>query len=418
MAEIFLVLLVLLALSRFIGELAERIGQPALLGEVCAGLLIGAIVYSMPGLLPQFEGLAEDAGFKVITHLGIFFLMFYAGLEFSLKEMREAARAGLPVALGGVTLPLVGGIWVGYAFLPPSEYLFAQSLFLGVVLSITAIPVSVKVLMDIGYLKTRLGRTLVAAALIDDIIGIALLAILVGLLEQARIPTFATFGMLALKVFLFLGVVYAVDRFGLRVLSKLCEMANSAEIDFTIALVFAIFMALISEAMGIHIIIGAFFAGLLINRETFGKMAFEAIESNCAAITVGFLAPIFFASIGMHVDLSALASSLLFTVVLLGVAIAGKLLGAGVPSLLAGFSTRDSLALGFAMNGRGAVELIVAVIALEAGLFEVPQPVPAVVRDIFSAAVIIAIVTTLMTPVSMKALLKSETAKERPRPPV
>ncbi len=109
-------------------------------------------------------------------------------------------------------------------------------------------------------------------------------------------------------------------------------------------------------------------------------------------------------------DLSALASSLVFTLVLLGVAIAGKVVGAGVPSLLAGFSLRDSVALGFAMNGRGAVELIVAAVALEAGLFEVPTPVPPVVRDIFSAAVIIAIVTTLMTPVSLKLLLKGERA--------
>jgi Kef-type K+ transport system membrane component KefB len=175
--------------------------------------------------------------------------------------------------------------------------------------------------------------------------------------------------------------------------------------EFSILIVFGLALAVLAEALGMHFLIGAFTAGVLFTRQVVGKETYELLTQQTRALTVGFLAPVFFASIGIHLDIGALLAAPVFLILLLLAATAGKVIGSGVMARLSGFSSRDSLAIGSAMNARGAVEIIIADIALRAGLFERPVPTPPAIDYLFSAVVIMAIVTTLGSPFALRLLL-------------
>ena len=183
-------------------------------------------------------------------------------------------------------------------------------------------------------------------------------------------------------------------------------LSKFEEIEFSIAMVIALIFGIAAEYAGMHFIIGALFAGMFLREETFGKKIAAHLEEHVKGITIGFLAPLFFVSIGLHVDLLALTTTPVFLIALLLVAIVGKVVGCSIPAKFSAFSMRESLAIGSGMNGRGAVEIVIVVVALEAGLFTQPVPVPPVVGAVFSGIVIMAIVTTIIVPLTMKPLLK------------
>jgi Kef-type K+ transport system membrane component KefB len=164
----------------------------------------------------------------------------------------------------------------------------------------------------------------------------------------------------------------------------------------------------LAELLGMHFLIGAFAAGVLFTRNTIDPEAYSKLRTQFEALTLGFLAPVFFASIGLNLDLAAAVEIPVFVVCLLALAIFGKLAGSGLAAYLAGLSTREAVAVGAAMNARGAVEIIIADIALRAGLFSHPDPTPEVINYLFSAIVIMAIVTTLMSPLMVRAALEKE----------
>ena len=179
----------------------------------------------------------------------------------------------------------------------------------------------------------------------------------------------------------------------------------SEEFEFSILLVVALGFAVLAEELNLHFILGAFAAGLFFTKRTMSEDMFKAVKQRTSGITTGFLAPIFFASIGLHLDLSAFSSTPLFLLILVVVAVACKLIGAGLPAYWVGLPPRDSLVVGIGMSGRGAVELIIADIALRAGLFSQPDPAPAIVANLFSSIVIMAVLTTLMTPIGLRLIL-------------
>jgi Kef-type K+ transport system membrane component KefB len=406
--EILVWLLIILVAARLAGELMQRAGQPALLGELLAGVALALLA----GLLPdQFQTLAhlpEWEGFKIVTELGIFFLMFLAGLEMEPRELFRASRTGFAVALGGVVLPMALGIGIGYAFLPESSLRFAQIVFLGVALSITAVAVSTKVLLDLKMLETHFGRVIISAAVIDDVLALILLAALISLAQSGQIPSLLSMSILVLQAGGFFVGAILLGTYVFHRLEAALNQLISDEIAFTVTVAIALSFGVISEVLGMHFIIGAFVAGLFIHAGTVGMERFDRIKDRTAAITLGFFSPIFFASIGLQLDVSSLASAPAFTILLTVAAIVGKLGGCGLVARLTGFTNRESLAVGTAMNGRGAVELVLAAIALEFGLFAQPQPVPPVVAAMYSGVVSMAFVTTLMTPLGLNWLLKGK----------
>jgi Kef-type K+ transport system membrane component KefB len=404
MSELLVVILILVVLARVTGELMQRLGQLAILGELLIGIILGALIAYGP--FSQFDHLVDNEVFGAFTSLGMFLLMLMAGMEMDVKQLVKASGSGFLVALGGMILPLSLGYLIGHLFLPESSYKFAQSFFIGVSLSITAVPALSRVLIELKQMNTRLGRTVMNAAIVDDVLGLFLLAILTTIIAEGGIPSTGELGILALKIIGFFVFVFIAGKFIIPRLGHITILSRFEEIEFSLAIVIALIFGIAAEYAGMHFIIGALFAGMFLREETFGKEMAKHLEEHISGITLGFLAPLFFVSIGLHVNLSALSTAPAFVVVILLVAIVGKVVGCGVPARLVKFSIRESLAIGVGMNGRGAVEIVVAVVALEAGLFTQPTPVPSVVSAIFSSIVIMTILTTIVVPLGMKPLLK------------
>lgn len=409
--ELLYTLLVLLVLTRIFGEIAERVGQPVLVGELVSGILLGVVVRSFSSHFPVLSNLTDDHVFRAITDLGIFFLMLYAGLELRPRDMANASGRATLVAFGGMALPLACGVGLGVAFLPRSDAFIPQVAFLGVALAITAVPVSAKVLLDLGKLRSPIGSVIVSAAVLDDVLSLILLAVLTALLETGGMPGPASVGLLLLRVALFFAVTWVVGRFAMPRLGRWIGRARIEELEFSFLLVVALAFSVLAEALGMHFILGAFAAGLFFGRSTVDEGEFEKVERRVSGITKGFLAPVFFASIGLHLDLSAVRQVPAFLGLLILLAVLGKVVGAGLPAYWSGMSRRESLAVGVGMNARGAVELVVADVALRAGLFSMPEPTPEIVKSLFSAVVIVAVLTTLLTSATMRPLLVERTAR-------
>jgi len=404
MTELLVIILVLIVLARITGEVMQRLGQLAILGELLIGIVLGAIIAYGP--FTQFSGLTNNEVFGAMTSLGMFFLMLMAGMEMDVGKLVKASKTGITVALGGMIIPLGLGYLIGQIFLPESSYKFAQSFFIGVALSITAVPALSRVLIEMKQMDTRLGRTLMNAAIVDDVLGLFLLAILTTMLAEGGAPSAGELVILALKIIGFFVFVFVAGKYLIPRLGRICALSRFEEIEFSVAMVIALVFGIAAEYAGMHFIIGALFAGMFLREETFGKEMAEHLEEHVKGITLGFLAPLFFVSIGLHVDLQALTTAPVFVLALLLAAMVGKVAGCGLPARLSSFTMRESLAIGSGMNGRGAVEIVVAVVALEAGLFTQPVPVPPVVSAVFSGIVIMAIVTTVIVPLTMKPLLK------------
>lgn len=412
--ELLYVLLVLLTVTRLFGELAERLGQPMILGELIAGIALGLLVHTFSDTFPVLDNLPHNEVFIAITDLSIFFLMLLAGLELHPRAMARGSGTTFVIAVGGMLLPLATGFGIAWWFIPPSDHHLAQSLFLGTALAVTAVPVSVRVLQDLKQLNSRVGRTIISAAVFDDMLSLALLAVLTAVIESGTIPGIEGIAIIFGEVALFFIIATLIGRFVFPLLGKLLKSAIAEDFAFSALLVAALSYSLLAEAMGMHFILGAFFAGLFFLRRTAAPEIFENVKSKLTTCTNGLFAPLFFASIGMNLDLQAAANIPLFVIALILIAFLGKLLGAGLPAYLLGYNRRESMAVGVGMSARGAVELIIADIALRAGLFSRPEPVPLIIDNLFSAVVIMAVVTTVLTPLLLRPILSVCTSKGCP----
>lgn len=404
--EIFFVLLVLLVVTRVFGELAVRIGQPMLVGELIAGIILGLFLQQYSSASPVLAGLTEDPVFTALTNLGIFFLMLLGGIEMRPRRMMEESGGSLAVAASAMVLPLIVGFGIAWAFIPYSNFKFAQSLFIGTGLAITAVPVAIRVLMDLGKLESRVGQVIVSAAVFDDILSLILLAILTAIIKSGGLPGITDIGVILGQIMLFFISVVIVGHFLLPRIGKLIyKYIKIDELEFSFLVIVALGFAVFAELLHVHFILGAFAAGLFFGRRTINEKVYQDVNKKISAISTGFFAPLFFASIGLHLDLSAITTVPVFLSLLIFVAFITKLVGASIPAYMIGLSKRNALAVGIAMSARGAVELIVADIALQAGLFSKPDPTPVIIEQMFSAIVIVAIVTTVAVPIILRYFL-------------
>ncbi len=403
----------ILITTRVAAEIAERLGQAALVGELMAGVILGLLAGQFPTTLPILAELSEDAVFHAITDLGIFFLMLLGGTELQPKKLVEGTRAAAWVAIGGMILPLALGTGLGWLMLPASQLKPAQALFLGVALAVTAIPVAVKALMDLGQLDSKVGQIIVSAAIVDDVLSLLLLAVLTAMISTGALPTLGELAMMGFHLLVFFGVSTVLGVYALPRLSRLLRKACASEAEFSGLLIFALAEALLAEALGLHFILGAFLAGLFFSRRTPDAKTFQDVKAKVSGVTTGFLAPVFFASIGFSLTFSTLSETPGFFAVVLVIAIVGKLVGAGLPALWSGLEKRDAAAVATGMVGRGAVELVIADIALRGGLFDAPEPVPPIVASLFPTVVLMAIITTLIAPVGLRLLWSGGRRSER-----
>jgi Kef-type K+ transport system membrane component KefB len=405
-------LFVVFVLARLFGEGAERVGQPAAVGELLAGLLIGLALAAAVSLNGGPAGLAtyvhlDSELIHLVAEAGIFFLLLSAGIDMKPTQIAAHSTTSFLVAAGGAVVPLATGTWLAWTFLPDTDMRAVQALFVGVALAITAIPTTVRVLAEMGLLSTRLGQTMVAAAIFDDVIGLVLLAVITALIATGEVPGVAEFAMMLLKAAAFFVVTGLLGAHVYPRISRQLHVLQIASAEFAILMGVALGYGVLAEVLGMHWIIGVFMAGLFFEPDRVGPRAYAEMKILTGGITAGFLGPVFFASIGLAVDLTAVVQTPVFLAALIGVAIAGKLVGAGVPARLLGFGSREAAAIGVGMSSRGAVELVVISIAVEHGLFAMGAT-DRVVAAMPSALVLMAIATTLIAPIALGMLLQAK----------
>lgn len=403
--ELLVALLILLVATRSGGEIAVRLGQPSLVGELLAGVVLGVLAGQIPDLAPRVDDFATSGAFRGVLDLAVFFLLLLAGIEMRPEEVAEASISAFVVAVGGMLVPLVVGFGLGWIYLPDSSAKITQAAFLGIVLAITAVPVSIKMLIDLGQLHSRIGQIIVSAAIFDDVLGLALLATLTAMIGTGVPPTANAFLILGAKVVLFVAAVVALGIFVVPRAGRALRRLRAPESELGMLLIAALAYAVLANALGMHFILGAFAAGLFFGRETVEGETYEQVKSKISGFTTGFLAPIFFASIGFRMELNVFLYVPAFTLILIVAAIASKVVGAGLCAYWSGLGRSEAVAVGIGMSVRGSVALIVADIALRAGLFASPDPPSPIVEHLFSAVVAMAVISTLAAPIVLRRYL-------------
>lgn len=403
-------ILVLLVVTRMFAVLARRARLPAIVGELVAGIALGFFLYRFQGRFPLLWEVTQSEAFEALANLGMFFLMLLSGLRMRPLDFRQTSRSAPAVALGGMLVPIAAGTVMGLILFPESSFKTVQSLFLGTALAITAVPVTIRMLMEFGKLHTVEGKTIVAAALWDDLLSLFILALLLTAITEGGTVSFDPGLWLPLlgKVLLFFAITLPVGLFVFPLIGRYLKYARIPEVDFSMLLIAALGYAVLAEMLGMHFIMGAFMAGIFFHPGVVDRDVYDRVEDQMSGITSGFLAPVFFVSIGFHLDLGALASMPGFVVLLVIVALVSKLVGAGIPARLTGLDTGESIRVGVAMSGRGAVELVLAGVALRAGLFDHPDPPPLIIAGLFSAIVLMAIVTSIIAPLWLSFLIRRQ----------
>ncbi|MFZ4401011.1 MAG: cation:proton antiporter [Bacteroidales bacterium] len=385
-------LLILLVAARLLGEIFERFKQPAMIGEIIAGIILG------PSLL-NFIHRTEDI--KVISELGIFLLVIIAGLEINIDDILKSFKGkNLVISLLAFFLPIFSGFAVGYFF---GQDLMTTA-FIGLCVAITALPVSIRILMDLGKLNSEVGRKIISVAIFDDVLALTILGVLLNIKgTDMSITAVAKVSLISLlKLFVFISILsfsyYLFKRITNKgnyievLLDKLIVFIKGRESLFAIFFIFVLLFSTITETLGFHFIIGAFFASMLISESIIGKTHLKTIEKTTTSLAMGFLAPIFFAGIGLEFNFASINNiGLLIAVVL--VSYFSKIIGGYVGGIYAGLKKSVSITLGIGLNARGIMELVIANIAYKAGLINI---------EIFSILVIMGILTTLTTPLMLK----------------
>jgi Kef-type K+ transport system membrane component KefB len=381
-------LLIVLVAAKILGEVAERFGQPSMIGEVVAGVILG------PSLLNVIQNTAE---LKVLADLGVFLVIVMAGLEIEVEEIRNSIRGkNIWIALLGFIIPFIGGALTGYAF----HFNNTFSIVLGLCIAITALPVSIRILMDMGKLNTEVGRKIISAAIFNDIVSLLVLGVILDFNDETKrlkdiiYSSAFTIG----KIVLFMGILIVAYRLFKLVKSKVgivnpqvnkfLHYLRGKESLFALVIVFVLVFSSIAEAMGLHYIIGAFFGAILLPRTIFGKGDFIKVKEATSGITMGFLAPVFFATLGIAIDVTSMGNMRLLFMVL-AVSFLSKIFGGFLGGRFAGLDRSTSLTIGLGLNARGIMELVIANIALQRGFIDI---------SVFSILVIMALLTTIFTP--------------------
>jgi Kef-type K+ transport system membrane component KefB len=382
-------LLTILALAWPVGALFVRMGLPVMLGQLVTGLILGP---AMLNLIHPSEGIT------FLADLGIFFAMFYAGMEMDPKELVEHIWPSLAVAIGGFVLPFALGFFATRMF---GGTVF-QSLFVGIGLSVTAIAVQAVILQEMEIHKTKIGHVIMGAAIADDIISLVGLSVLLGLVKTGTVETVGIL-VIILKVVVFFGFTILVGHFIVPFFTRKLDDYNAK--GFTFAMISALVMATAAEMAGLHTVIGAFLAGQFVRKEIMDEKVYNAIGDRFYGLSHGFLMPVFFASLAFHIHFEWNLSFLLFAVIITVTAILGKLIGCGIGALAFRFSMRESAIIGFGMNGRGAVELVIVAVVIGLSNDLMTQGVinePLLTQYQISALVLMAFITTMLAPLMLK----------------
>ena len=389
----------ILIAAKLSGEICERFLKiPPVLGELGAGILIGPFALGgvdIPGLGPLFEDLHSAAsgteGFTLpiseslwsIAQIGAIILLFTAGLETNLRQFVRYAGPASIVAVGGSVVPFILGVAVTVAFGYADGFGDPKALFVGAIFTATSIGISVRVLGDLRRLDTAEGVTILAAAVLDDVLGILILTVVLGIAIEGEFSASST-GLIALKT---IGFWVALTGLGVLLSKRISALFGRFRVSgaaMGLALGLAFLASALAEMFGLAMIIGAFSIGLALSGTDLAHRLEEPLRGVYAA-----LIPIFFVVMGMLVDVTALGGVWQFGIAATALAIIGKVVGSGVPALFTGFNLFGAWRIGIGMLPRGEVALIMAGIGVGAGLIR---------QELFGVAIIVTVVTTMLAP--------------------
>lgn len=364
--------------SKIGGLISVKLKMPEVLGVLVIGIIIGPVVLDVVHF---------DAHIETLSTLGVIFLMFLAGLETDLRELKKAGITSAIIALFGVVLPMTIGAVVMNWF----SHNWVQSIFVGIILTATSVTITVQTLNELGKLNTKVGLNILGAAVIDDILGFILISVLLSVQGGTGAEAGETRSLFQtlLNVVLFCGGGALAVVFLPKLLNKVIRKAQTKAL-LTIVYACVLAAAFLSEHLGIAAITGAYIFGLVMS-ETEKK---ECLLENTEVISVGLLSPVFFASVGLKVSLLGVSANIIgVTLALLAVAVFTKIIGCGIGAKLSRISNKESLQIGIGMVPRGEVALVTANIGLSVGILT---------NEIFLPIVIVIIFTTIVAPIFLK----------------
>ena len=393
-------LVVLMLVGRLLGEVMSRLRQPSVMGQLIAGLLLGPSLFGL--LLPDVQHALfpknpeQKAMIDGIAQFGILLLLLLAGMETDLKLVRQTGRASLYASLMGIVIPFICGVALGEALpdsmLPDPEKRLITSLFLGTALSIASVKIVAMVVREMNFMRRVVGQVILASAIIDDSVGWIIVSIIFSLALHGSVEPFS----LAQSVIGTIAFMVASLTIGRRAVFFTIRWVNDHLVS-EFAVVTAILcimgiMALITHLIGVHTVLGAFVAGILVGES---PILTRHIDEQLRGLITAFFAPVFFGIAGLTADLTIMADPkiALFTVGLVLVASIGKFGGAFLGAELGGLTRREGLALACGMNARGSTEVIIATVGLSMGALN---------QDLFTMIVAMAVITTTAMPPTLR----------------
>ena len=375
--------------TKILGLLTRRIQLPQVVGALIAGLLLG----------PACFGVLQETDFiKNIAEIGVIVLMFAAGLETDVQELKKTGLASFIIALLGVIVPLIGGYFVATIYNPVTDQqTMLQNIFVGVVLTATSVSITVETLKELGKLSTKTGNAILGAALIDDVLGIIALTVI-----SSFAGSDVSLWVILLKIlgfFIFCGVVaFLFIKFVNPWINKYKKDLRRFVI---LAFAFCLLMSFSAEYFfGVSDITGAFVAGLILSNNKKTSYMLNRFDT----VSYVLLSPVFFASVGLKVTFSNMSATVVvLTVLLLVVAILSKMIGCGLGAKICKYTNLQSVKIGIGMISRGEVALIVATKGMSMGLMK---------DEFFAPLVLVVVATTIVTPILLKLAYKYQASRE------
>ncbi len=377
--EFLLDLAIILLSTKLLGVITKKFHLPQVVGALLAGLILG----------PAFLGVVGDTDFiKTIAELGVIVIMFSAGIEVDVNELKIAGKSAVLVAILGVSIPLIGGFLVASAF-NMSFLPLMQNIFIGVVLTATSVSITVETLQEMGKLKGKIGTIILGAAILDDILGIIILTVISGLAHSSND---GSVGSVIIKVLAFFFVALVVGIPFNKLFNSYSRMHKKKRRFPLYAFAFCLFLAFIGEKyFGVADIAGAFIAGLIVSKTIHSSYIHRRFE----ILSYMLLSPLFFASIGLSIELESFTLQMLFfTIALLFVAITTKIIGGGLGAKLTGLNNKQALQIGIGMVARSEVALIITNKGVSLGI--IPS-------TYFAPIALMVILTSIITPILLKA---------------
>jgi Kef-type K+ transport system membrane component KefB len=395
---------VLVLMARLLGAAMNRIGQPAVVGELAAGLVLGPTVLGAlwpsgaEWLFPRDE--AQSAMLLIVAWVGIVMLLILTGFETDLALIRRLGMAAVAVAAGSVIVPFVLGLGTGFVL--PGEFIgegqgtVVFALFIGAALSISSLPVIAKILSELGMTRRNFGQLTLAAGMTNDVIGWLILGVIASMARSGSVQV-GDLSVTVIGMVLFLGLAFTFGRRGVdRLLRRVRERRGGIAGAMSVTLIVAFGAGAITQALGVEAVLGAFIAGIVLGQSKFQD---SRVRSSLESITLTVFAPLFFATAGLRVDLGLLSDPtvLLWSAIVIAVASIAKLLGAYAGARLARLPKQEALALGVGLNARGALEIVIATVGLSLGVLNTRS---------YTVVVLMAIVTSMAAPPLLRMIAK------------